>query len=202
MSSIFTFPAISLPALALVFITSVWLLLGHDWRYLIAALSLQYIGAFLLVALSWPLEMAVVKVLTGWMAGAVLGVGVAIVPRAWQSEERFGPSGRLFRLLAVGLVTMVVISSAPKITGWLPGVGLEVVLGSLILIGNGLLNLGLTNHPFRVTLGLLTLLSGFEILYAALEVSALVAGLLAGVNLGLALVGAFLMVVPSMEATD
>ena len=136
------------------------------------------------------------------MSGAVLGVGLSIVPKTWQGEEEFWPSGRLFRLLAVGLVTLVVISSALKIIQYLPGVGLEVVLGSLILTGNGLLNLGLTNHPFRVAVGLLTLLSGFEILYAALETSALVAGLLAGVNLVLALVGAFLILVPSMEAFD
>ena len=196
------FPALSIPALAVVFISSVWLLLGRDWRYLIVALSLQYVGAFLLVALSWSIEMAVVKVLTGWMAGAVLGVGMAIVPSSERGEEGIEPSGRLFRLMAVGLVAMVVLSSALKMIEWLPGVGLEVVLGSLILIGNGLLMLGLTNRPFKITLGLLTLLSGFEILYAALEVSALVAGLLAGVNLGIALVGAFLMVIPSMEAAE
>jgi len=196
------FPAVSFPALTLIFITSILLLLGRDWRWIVAALALQYVGVFMLVALSWPLEMAVVKVITGWMAGAVLGVGVAIVPLTRQEEGRFWPSGRLFRLLAVGLVALVIFSSSPKIAERLPNVGLEVVLGSLILIGNGLLNLGLTTHPFRVAVGLLTLLSGFEILYAALEVSALVAGLLAGVNLGLALVGAFLMVVPSMEAAD
>jgi len=198
----FTFQAISMPAILLVFITSILLLLGRDWRWLIVALSLQYVGVFLLVMLSWPLEMAVVKVLTGWMAGAVLGVGVAIVPTSWKAEESSWPSGRWFKLLAAGLVTLVVVSSAPAIASWLPGVGLEIVLGSLILIGNGLLNLGLTNHPFRVTIGLLTLLAGFEILYAALQVSALVAGLLAGVNLSLALVGAFLILVPSMEAVD
>lgn len=196
------FPAMSLPALALVFFTTVLILLARSWRWLLAALALQYVGVFMLVALSWPLEMAVVKVITGWMAGAVLGVGITVVPSSWQNEERFLPSGRLFRLLAVGLVALVIFSSAPKIEAWLPGVGVEIVIGSLILIGNGLLHLGLTTHPLRVAVGLLTILSGFEVLYAALKVSALVAGLLAGVNLGLALAGVFLIVVPSMEAVD
>jgi hypothetical protein len=198
----FTFPVLSLPAILLVFITSILLLLGRDWRWLIVALSLQYVGVFLLVMLSWPLEMAVVKLLTGWMAGAVLGIAIAVVPVSWKGKESSWSSGRWFRLLSAGLVTVVVVSSASTIASWLPGVGLEIVLGSLILIGNGLLNLGLTNHPFRVTMGLLTLLAGFEIIYAALAVSTLVAGLLAGVNLSLALVGAFLILVPSMEAVD
>ena len=46
-------------------------------------------------------------------------------------------------------------------------------------------------------IGLLTFLSGFEILYAALENSVLVAGLLAAINLGLALVGAYLASAPA-----
>ena len=197
-----TFPVVSIPALTLVLLTSVLLLLVRDWRWMLVALALQYVGVFMLVALSWPLEMSVVKIITGWMAGSVLGVGITVVPSSWQEEERFLPSGRLFRLLAVGLVALVIFSSAPKIVEWLPDVGVEIVIGSLILIGNGLLHLGLTTHPFRVSVGLLTVLSGFEILYAPLQISALVAGLLAGVNLGLALAGAFLIVVPSMEAVD
>jgi hypothetical protein len=145
--------------------------------------------------------MAVVKIL--WVDGwSRFGCRYGDPSKFRRVEEGFETSGRLFRLLAVGLVAMVVLSSALKMTEWLPEVGLEVILGSLILIGNGLLQIGLTNRPFKVTLGLLTLLTGFEILYASLEVSALVAGLLAGVNLGIALVGAFLMVVPSMEAVE
>jgi hypothetical protein len=45
-------------------------------------------------------------------------------------------------------------------------------------------------------------LSGFEIIYANMESSVLVTGLLAGVNLGLALVGAYLLVAPAMEASN
>jgi hypothetical protein len=63
----------------------------------------------------------------------------------------------------------------------------------LLLIGMGLLHLGITDYNLRVVIGLMTVLSGFEILYSAVEGSILVAALLAVVNLGLALVGAYLM---------
>ena len=46
----------------------------------------------------------------------------------------------------------------------------------------------------RVILGLLTLLTGFEILYAAVENSILVTGLLAVTNLGLGIVGSYLLI--------
>ena len=64
---------------------------------------------------------------------------------------------------------------------------------ALILIGMGLLHLGLSVHPMRVTLGLLITLAGFEVLYASLENSILVSGLLAVITLGLALTGSYLL---------
>jgi hypothetical protein len=63
----------------------------------------------------------------------------------------------------------------------------------------GLLHLGMTAQPLRITTGLLTLLAGFEIIYAAVEVSTLVAGLLAGVNLALGMIGAYMITVGEME---
>jgi hypothetical protein len=63
----------------------------------------------------------------------------------------------------------------------------------------GLLHLGLTVHPLRITLGLLITLAGFEILYASLENSILVTGLLAVITLGLALTGSYLV---SLNAPD
>jgi hypothetical protein len=63
----------------------------------------------------------------------------------------------------------------------------------------GLLHLGVTNHILRVTIGLMTALSGFEILYATVENSVLVAGLLAIINLGLALAGSYLLIASNAE---
>jgi hypothetical protein len=62
-----------------------------------------------------------------------------------------------------------------------------------LLVGLGLLHLGITSDSFQVIIGLLTVLAGFEIMYAAVESSALVTALLAVVNLGLALAGAYFM---------
>jgi hypothetical protein len=76
------------------------------------------------------------------------------------------------------------------------------VTGSALLVTLGLLHLGLTTSILRVVLALLTVLSGFEILYAAVEGSILVAGLLSVVNLGLATVGAYLLVAAAGEAAE
>jgi hypothetical protein len=79
--------------------------------------------------------------------------------------------------------------------------GYAITGGGLMLIAMGLLHLGITSQVLRVTLGLMTVLTGFEILYATVEGSALVTGLLAVITLGLSLVGSYLMIASgSVEA--
>jgi hypothetical protein len=205
------FESLALPAVILVSLTSLILLANLDWRITILALSLQYAGAFVLVALDWPTEMAASKLVAGWMAGAVLGMAMVSVPRSeagsasalsgWPDSPRF-PTGRLFRLFAAILVILTVFSLAPRVQQTIPEFELVQVWGAMILIGMGLLQLGFTANPFRTIIGLLTLLVGFEVFYAAVVRSVLVAGLLAAVNLGLALIGSYLIIAPSMEDVE
>ena len=195
------FELLGLPMVFLVSLTGIILLVSPDWRVSIAALAVQYFGVFVLVAMSWPLEMAIVKLVTGWMVCAVLALAKTGAPGRY-IEEQGTIMIVLFRLLAAGLVGLVVASTAPRILVWIPEITIEQLLGGWVLIGLGLLHLGLTSSTLRVILGLLTVLAGFEILYAAVETSVLVAGLLAAVSLGLALVGAYLLVVPSLVASE
>ncbi|MDH5507550.1 MAG: hypothetical protein OEZ02_10045 [Anaerolineae bacterium] len=185
--------SLSVPALGLLLFASITVLVIRDWRWSIAALSLQYLGGFLLVATVWPANLAVVKLVAGWMSGSVLGMTLLSANPSEAGAAQIWPTERLFRVLAASLVVLVMFSLAPRTVEWIPGMGLYLASGGFLLMGMGLLHLGLSVQPLRVVLGLLTVLSGFEILYAAIEASALVAGLLAIVNLGIALVGAYLM---------
>lgn len=188
--------ALALPAALLAALMSLWLLVSHRWRTSLLALAFLYLGVFLLVANRWPLAMAAVKLVAGWMALAILGAAIAGAPLSWQNEERFWPSGRFFRFLLAILMGLAIWSVTPRLESWLPAVDPVHVWGGAILIGMGLLHLALTAQPLRATLGLLTILAGFEVLYAAVESSVLVAALLAAINLGLALVGAYLLNLP------
>lgn len=179
-------------AVGLLIITSGGLLISRDWRWIIGLLALQYAGVVVLVSLDWPAGMALVKLVVGWMSGAALGLTQLGLPHHTQMETAW-PSSRIFRLLTLGLILLVVFSSAEGAADWLPGVTLPQALGGLLLAGAGLLQIGMSGSAFRVIIGLLTILSGFEILYAAVEDSVLVAGLLAVVNLGLAMAGGYLI---------
>lgn len=177
--------------------SSLLVLISQNWRRVILAMAIQYVGVFWLIALSWPVELAVIKLVVGWVAGAMLG---ASPPADFLDEQFSSLSGWIFRILAAVLVWILVYTVSPLLANWIPTKP-TILWGGFILVAMGLLQLGMTTHPLRVVLGLLTLLSGFEILYAAVEVSVLVTGLLALINLGMALVGSYLVNVESMEQT-
>jgi hypothetical protein len=191
---------IILAAVILVSLTSIYILIGRDWRYCITVLAIQYIGVFVLVYASWPLEMAIAKMVAGWMAGAILGIAMTSVPDNWQEAEKSIQFGIVFRILAATILGLTITSLVLHSESWLSMISIPIRWGSFVLISFGLLQLSLSSHPLRVIIGLLTFLSGFEIIYAAIETSTLVTGLLAGVNLGLAFVGAYLLVAPTMES--
>ena len=187
------FPEISIPALILIVITGLLILSGRDWRWLVFALGLQYVGVFLLVFLSWPLGLSAVKLVAGLISGALLGIGLKNFPLSLQRDDKYLPSSRIFRLLITGFVIFTMYSLVGYIQSWFPNVGIEILLGSTFLVGTGLLHLGLTAQPYRVVIGILTVLSGFEVLYAALENAVLVVGLLAILNLSLGFLGVYLI---------
>ncbi len=181
-------------------LTAMGLLLVRDWRISLGILGVQYIGVFWLSSLHWPLSMAAVKLVSGWMCVVILGMTSLGLKGGMLSADEFWTQGRLFRVFAASVVVLIVLVSAPRLENIIPGMGLPVVYGGLLLTGLGILHLGIVSQPLRVVLGLLTVLAGFEIMYAALESSILVAAMLSVVDLGLALVGAYLMMASRRES--
>ena len=75
--------------------------------------------------------MAAIKLVTGWMAIATLGITRLSLKEADESSEQFWPQGRFFRLFAAGIVTVIVTTAAPRVEEIIPGIGLPVITGKL-----------------------------------------------------------------------
>ena len=176
--------------LALIMGSSMILLIGQNHRISLVLLAVQYLAVFLLIFQVWPLGLAAVKMISGWMGVAILFA--TLVQKTGSSDPEPGISSRLFRLLLGVLVWVLFFTIAPSFARWLPVPSVFLWSGG-ILLGVGLLQLGTSQSPLRVIIGLLTVISGFEILYAAVENSTLVTVLLAMVTLGLAIVGAYVL---------
>ena len=191
--------ALSLPAAILVFVTGTIILVSWDWRISIGSLAVQYIGVFFLVALSWPLELAAVKLIAGLMASAGLALAMRNTSAVISASDRLLISDILFRVIAAILAGLFAITGGLKIMELFPEISREQSYGALVLIVLGLIHLGLTLQSSRVVIGLLTVLSGFGILYAAVESSILIAGLLAVITMSLSIVGAYLLNAATLE---
>lgn len=181
----------SWPAFFLSLIGTFLLCLAPSWRWKVSGVALQYLSLFWLVQPHWSLTVAAVALVSGWMAAVVLTITMLSASPTVMNQQQWS-EGRLFRFLMALLVALVSFALALRTIAWL-GVTLPVAWSGVLLGGTGLLLLGLSQQDLDTILGLLTVLTGFEVLYASLEASILLAALLTLVHLGLALAAAYLL---------
>ncbi len=176
--------------LALVAVTAFALIVVERPGLQIAILATQYASVAWLSSLALPPQVAAVKVVAGMITCGVLALTVA---GSQSSDESI--SGRAFRVIAAILIMGAAIGVGR--TNWMriPDIRPEAIMAAAILMSMGLLQLGLFRTPLRVCIGLITLLSGFEIAYAVIEPSLAILALLASVHIGLAMVVSYLTLV-------
>ena len=190
---------LSFPVVILAFITGSVLLVSWDWRISVGSLAVQYCCVLILVSISWPIETAAVKLVAGLMACVVLGLALFNLPKDLTLQSRLATSEIFFRVFAAILAGLFAITGGANLVELFAEISIDQAYGALILITLGLIQLGLTMQPLRVVVGLLTVLSGFGILHAAVESSILITGLLAVITLGLSIVGAYILTAPTLE---
>lgn len=180
-------------AFIILVVTAMIILIFRDWRINAGALALQYVAVFILVSLSWPMGVAVIKLIVGWMATAAIALTCM---RQLSSDIPQEPTASLFfRGLAGLLVILVIFAFAPRLQETIfPRVNMYIIQGGIMLIGMALMQLGTNAEPTLTIFSLLSFLAGFEVIHAALELSTLLTGLLAIVNLSLALIGVYFIV--------
>lgn len=180
-------------AFVLIVITAMVILVFRDWRINATALGVQYLAVFVLVNLSWPIGMSVIKLIVGWMATAAIALTCL---RQTDTDTPTEPTASLFFRGLVGiLVILVIFVLAPTLRDQMfPLLELVIVQGGLMLLGMSLMQLGTNSDPYLTIMSLLSLLAGFEVIHAGLELSTLLTGLLVIVNLSLSLVGVYFIV--------
>jgi hypothetical protein len=166
----------------------------NDRRALASLLAFQYLLAGWLSGLSLGLQVAAAQVAGGWIATAILGV-------TWlrlRGGDRPGDSSPdlmsrpAFRWVSVLLVVFAAWGLSRRDWLGLPNLSDLGTQAATVLMLLGLLQMSFFRGPIRVVIGMLTLLSGFGIAYAALETSLAVIGLIIVIHLGVALAGSYL----------
>jgi len=171
-------------------------LVRRQWTLNNFALGLQYICIFLLILEVRSTFLAGIKLIVGLMVSLMLYLTLKSSGLIESTLlRRHVTSGEIFRGTIALLLALISFLAAPALQqSAFPQSSQLLLTASLGLILFGLFQMGTITEPLYLVIGLLTFLSGFELLYASLEFSRLLEALLTAVNLSLALIGSFFIV--------
>ncbi len=189
------------PAAYAVFISAALLVIAEDRRVLVFALAMQYLFVGLLFTHVLAPQIAGIKITAGLAVWLIIFFSTQRA--GWRpAAERFGKAGvwvigarARFRVFAVVLVALIGWKLASPGTLPFPVASEHVTFAALQLACQGLLLLGLTGRPLKTGLGMLTFLSGFGLLYSGVEPALMVVGMLAVVDVAVALAISYLAAV-------
>jgi hypothetical protein len=156
----------------------------RSWIYALSAFSLQTLGVGLLALQIAPLPVAAAKCIVGWLAVTILAVTISREKKIFLQDTE-GLIAPLFRMAMWILVFSSMLVLFSGLGGFFQNPPTGILLPSGFLLGIGLVNLGISEHPLRVSLSLLALLQGFELSYLWVEQSLLVLALLAVMDLSI-----------------
>jgi hypothetical protein len=213
-----------IPAMVGLMLTAVTIFLTSDWRLSLTGLLVQYVLVGLALTRFIQVEIAIVKVLVGVLVVSILYLSARHAqevngPQGTEREEvRFlglqvgwsaGPLGLPLRLMTIILVGLAVIRFFDDYRLLLPvlaedntTVPSDVALVALWLGGVGLMGLVVSGDPRRVAPALLTILAGFDLIYAGLAPNMAIVGLWGALTLLGALAFSYLTIVQGLRVAE
>lgn len=217
-TDIFAFLA-GVPAISMLILAALTMFLTSDWRLSLTALLVEYLFLGLALTRFIQAEVAIAKILAGVFVVAMLYLTARRVqeargtPETAESDSRFlglhvgwdaGPLGLPLRLLAVSLISLALIRLFSAFHPPLlpdsgqPLVPVDIAFVAYWLGGMGVLGLIVTGELLRAAPALLTILIGFDLVYASLEPALAVTGLFAALNLLAALAFSYLATIQGL----
>ncbi|MCJ7518437.1 MAG: hypothetical protein MUO42_02030 [Anaerolineaceae bacterium] len=150
------------------------ILLLAEWRWRMALLAVVQLIGFILIVQIWPVALASVKLISGWMGVALMSATMASSDNIIQGESQ--PAAKVFKLMIAAFSWVVIAASIDRLNAWLPISYTNLFVG-LIFFFCGIFYLSLISEINGIVFGLLIFLAGFDIIYSSLEGSALVTGI-------------------------
>ena len=190
--------SLATPALVGLFLATFILVTLVDWRLNLAALAGLFTCAAVLLAQITVWQVVAARLLVGLFIIFILaltGQATRFGAPLTRTPVRFTvPTGFPFRVMAMVLISLTAWYVANQPAFALPGLPPSLNLASYLLMALGLLKLGFSEEPLNVGVGLFMILGGFQLFYFVIETSLAIVGLLAAVELGVALVVSYLAV--------
>jgi len=157
-------------------------------------LAVQYIAVAWLASASLPAVGVAAKLVTGLLVCVIFYLGIRqLGDYPLRGDDQLLSANLPFSIIALLLVTVASVSVARSNLFAQFDIRNEASVGALFLIAASLLNLGLGTDQLRIGIGLLTFVSGAELIYGFIEPALALIALLAMVQLGIVLVFSYVI---------
>jgi len=164
-------------------------------------LAVQYIAVSWLASTSLPAAGVAAKLVTGLLVCVIFYLGIRqIGDKPLRGDDHLLSANLPFSIIALLLVTVASVSVARSNLFAQFDIRIEASVGALFLIAASLLNLGLGTDQLRIGIGLLTFVSGAELVYGFIEPALALIALLTIVHLGIVLVVSYIISIQSRYA--
>lgn len=165
------------------------ILILTDWRWKMAGLALIQLIGFILILQIWPIALASVKLISGWMGVALMSATMASTREARNVELQI--SARVYKLMLTAFSWIVIAASVERLNSWLPIPYTNLFIG-LVFFFSGIFYFSQERDINGIAIGLLIFLSGFDIIYSSLEGSALVTGIYGTIVILVSIINSYL----------
>ncbi len=178
----------------ILFITGSALALMRPQPRSMLILAAQYIAVSWLASTSLPAAGVAAKLVTGLLVCVIFYIGIRqIGDDPLRGDDQLLSANIPFSIIALLLVTVASVSVARSNLFAQFDIRIEASVGALFLIAASLLNLGLGTDQLRIGIGLLTFVSGAELIYGFIEPALALIALLTMVHLGIVLVISYII---------
>ena len=165
------------------------ILIFSDWRWRMVCLAVIQLIGFILIVQIWPIALASVKLISGWMGVALISATMSSSSNKDQSESLV--AAKIFKLMLAAFSWVVIAASVDQLNNWLP-ISYTYLFIGLVFFFCGIFFVSLITDINGIAVGLLIFLAGFDIIYSSLEGSALVTGFYGLIVILISLVSSYL----------
>ncbi len=186
----------NLAPLILIFIACVFFLTSRNIKIVLGSVGLILLSEFFIGFQFSAFFSAFIRLVASFAAILTIYVSHREIKVTFVSAKR---NELIFRIVAFIMFTIFAILVASGISKFL-NIPEDVVLGGLIVVFCGILQLGISSSPIKVILGIILFYVGFSSMYCIIESSLLVNGLISAVILILGGLGTYFVIREVKEA--
>lgn len=178
------------------------MVLLDNWRIILALMGGIYIFGALMIQRYLDFTYVVVFLISGWLAISILVIAQMNSESAIAEENVHHLLNRFFRFFAVIPIFIISIVLGNKLLEIFDGLLLYPTILFIYLFGFAVFMAGFSVQSVRYIVSMLLFFMGFFVLYSSINASIFIIAMMSVVQIFVAMIGSYLIMVGDLESED